>query len=359
MSALSSLLRRGASSSSSSSLLRAPAVLSRWGAMRSFAKPVGRPGAVPAPTLSTYKPPVPAQPPPAADKKLVVLFPRQGHRKTSLEVKRRVLRFAPHMGGKRLKRMVRLHARKGNFNSFLGDLESRLDRFLYRANLMPSTFAARMACGHGHVLVNGRRVVSTHTLLKPGDIVEPHPNSRHIFHRFAKRRLANNTFVLARGGGGDGGGARDRSRMQRPASPVRPKEVVADFDGLLRDGGLLASSYARLPPPKDTTACAEVAGSASGAGRLHQSQLDALVPALVAGLAGEGSGLAQSLERHRGELSVRAPPQAADDAAPPVTLAWHPQGADETARAVATLDRVALRRLMLGILALRPAPPSM
>jgi ribosomal protein S4 len=63
---------------------------------------------------------------------------------TTIEVKKRVLRSAPHMGAKNLKLMVRKHARKGNKNSFLADFESRLDRFLWRCNVVPSVFAARM-----------------------------------------------------------------------------------------------------------------------------------------------------------------------------------------------------------------------
>ena len=95
-------------------------------------------------TATTYTPPPPPPPPPSLKEKLVVLFPRQGSHQTSIEVKRRILRSTPHMGGTRLKRMVRKHARTGNINSFIADFESRLDRFLYRCNAVPSIFAARM-----------------------------------------------------------------------------------------------------------------------------------------------------------------------------------------------------------------------
>ena len=89
-------------------------------------------------TAATWKPPPPPPPPPGLKDKLVVLFPRQGSRQTTIEVKRRIIRSCPHMGGKRLKRFVRMHARKGNSNSFIADFESRLDRVLYRCNAVPS-----------------------------------------------------------------------------------------------------------------------------------------------------------------------------------------------------------------------------
>ena len=62
-----------------------------------------------------------------------------------------------------------MHARKGNSNSFVADFESRLDRVLYRCNAVPSIFAARMAIGHKHGMVNGKITNSTHYLMKPGD----------------------------------------------------------------------------------------------------------------------------------------------------------------------------------------------
>jgi ribosomal protein S4 len=53
-----------------------------------------------------------------------------------MEVKKRILYSTPHMGGQRLKKLARLHARKGTMDSFVADLESRLDRFLLRCNLV-------------------------------------------------------------------------------------------------------------------------------------------------------------------------------------------------------------------------------
>jgi ribosomal protein S4 len=55
-----------------------------------------------------------------------------------MEVKKRILYSTPHMGGQKLKELARLHARKGTMDSFVADLESRLDRFLLRCNLVRS-----------------------------------------------------------------------------------------------------------------------------------------------------------------------------------------------------------------------------
>lgn len=83
--------------------------------------------------------------PPSPEERMVVLFPRSTSHKASLEVKKRILYSVPHMGGKKLKALVRKHARQGTKESFIGEFESRLDRFIYRCNLVTSIFAARQA----------------------------------------------------------------------------------------------------------------------------------------------------------------------------------------------------------------------
>ena len=314
---------------------------------------------------ATWKPPPPPPPPPGLKEKLVVLFPRQGSRQTTIEVKKRILRSCPHMGGRRLKRLVRMHARKGNSNSFVADFESRLDRVLYRCNAVPSIFAARMAIGHKHVMVNGKITNSTHYLMKPGDVVEPAPGSLPLFERFLRRRLANNSFVFAKDG---------QPSPQKQIAPPKTPTIQANFGQLLADGAAVAATYRRLPPPREAGgggggggAAASASGGASAtaaaplltwpAGR--QAQLDAIVPSLLVALAGEGSGLASEVAKRRGELSVVAPPQPArrGTAPPAATLAWQPDAppTGSGSKALLTLDRVRLRRLLLGLLALRPA----
>ncbi len=50
-------------------------------------------------------------------------------------------------------------------------LETRLDNTLYRAGLAKTRAAARQIAGHGHALVNGRRVTIPSIHLKTGDTV--------------------------------------------------------------------------------------------------------------------------------------------------------------------------------------------
>ena len=318
-------------------------------------------------SAATFRPPPPPAPPPTATERFTVLFPRQSSFQASVEVKRRVLASTPHMGAKRLKRLVRMHGRLGNRNSFIADLESRLDRFLYRCNAVPSIFAARFACGHGHVMVNGRVVNQTHRILEPGDIVEPAPKSVDLFKRFMKRRLANNTFVFQKDGA--------PPTLRALEGPGRGA-VKADRDVLLRDGAAVADSYRRLPLPRDLSTFGTAAADESGRSSQHsssnssnssnssevaqawpaarQAQLDAIVPAVLGALAAEGSPLAAEMATRRGELSVRAAAQPRGAAAPQAMLAWTPPGSD-AGSSVLTLNRGALRRLLLGLLAVRNA----
>ena len=154
--------------------------------------------------MCAWDPPPGLRPPPPppdhnSAERIDVLFPRRGAFKASMEVKKRVLKSVPHMGGKRLKQLVRHHARHGTMNSFVGDFESRLDKFLYRLNLVPSIFTARHAIGLRNVLVNGRSVNSPGHLLKPMDIVEPRPGREFLFKRWIRERLNRNTFVEGNG----------------------------------------------------------------------------------------------------------------------------------------------------------------
>lgn len=64
--------------------------------------------------------------------------------------------------------------------SFVGLLERRLDTVIYRANFVPTMFAARQTVGHKHVLVNGKVVNIPSYLVKPGDVVEVKESARNI-----------------------------------------------------------------------------------------------------------------------------------------------------------------------------------
>jgi small subunit ribosomal protein S4 len=62
----------------------------------------------------------------------------------------------------------------------VGLLESRLDAIVYRANFVPTVFAARQFINHGHVLVNGKRVNIPSYRCKPGDVVSVKEASRNL-----------------------------------------------------------------------------------------------------------------------------------------------------------------------------------
>ncbi|MAN63956.1 MAG: 30S ribosomal protein S4 [Parvibaculum sp.] len=56
--------------------------------------------------------------------------------------------------------------------NLVGLLERRLDAVVYRAKFVPTVFSARQAVGHGHILVNGKRVNIPSYRVKEGDTIE-------------------------------------------------------------------------------------------------------------------------------------------------------------------------------------------
>jgi small subunit ribosomal protein S4 len=62
----------------------------------------------------------------------------------------------------------------------VGLLESRLDAIVYRANFVPTVFAARQFINHGHIMVNGKRVNIPSYRAKPGDVVSVKEASRNL-----------------------------------------------------------------------------------------------------------------------------------------------------------------------------------
>jgi small subunit ribosomal protein S4 len=59
-------------------------------------------------------------------------------------------------------------------------LERRLDNVVYRMGFAYNRGQARQFVGHGHILVNGRRVNIPSYLVKPGDVVEIKESARNI-----------------------------------------------------------------------------------------------------------------------------------------------------------------------------------
>lgn len=67
-----------------------------------------------------------------------------------------------------------------NSENFINLLESRLDVIVYRANFVPTIFAARQFVNHKHVLVNGKAVNIPSYRLKVGDVVSVREKSRKL-----------------------------------------------------------------------------------------------------------------------------------------------------------------------------------
>lgn len=67
-------------------------------------------------------------------------------------------------------------------------LEKRLDNVVYRLGLAPSRSVARQLVGHGHIMVNNRKVTVPSFQVKIGDTIYIRPQSKE---HFAFRELAN------------------------------------------------------------------------------------------------------------------------------------------------------------------------
>ncbi len=71
--------------------------------------------------------------------------------------------------------------RRGDTASeIIAQLESRLDTVVYRANFVPTVFAARQVVSHKHILVNGKRVNIPSYQVKVGDVITLKENVREI-----------------------------------------------------------------------------------------------------------------------------------------------------------------------------------
>lgn len=64
--------------------------------------------------------------------------------------------------------------------SFVGLLESRIDAIIYRANFVPTMYAAKQTISHKHVKVNGKVVNISSYVAKPGDVIEITEKAKQI-----------------------------------------------------------------------------------------------------------------------------------------------------------------------------------
>jgi len=98
-----------------------------------------------------------------------------------LREKQKVKRFYG-LGEKQFKHYFKLAARKKGITgeTLLIMLERRLDNVAYRMHFSSSRKMARQLVGHGHVLVNGRRVDIPSYLIKEGDEIEVKESSKRM-----------------------------------------------------------------------------------------------------------------------------------------------------------------------------------
>ncbi len=68
-------------------------------------------------------------------------------------------------------------------------LETRLDSVVHRCGFASTIYAARQYVGHGHIMVNGKRVDVPSYQVQPGDLVSVRPKSQKL-RMFNEQRVA-------------------------------------------------------------------------------------------------------------------------------------------------------------------------
>jgi small subunit ribosomal protein S4 len=101
---------------------------------------------------------------------------------TQLKAKQRMKFSYGNISEKQFRNIfVQASKMKGDVSeNFVSLLELRLDSVVYRANFVPTVFAARQFVNHKHVKVNGKTVNIASYTLKIGDIVEIRDKSRKV-----------------------------------------------------------------------------------------------------------------------------------------------------------------------------------
>ena len=93
---------------------------------------------------------------------------------TQLMAKQKLKGYYGNVGEKQFrsyfKEAVRLRGDTGQ--NLIGLLERRLDAVIFRANFVPTVFAARQFVNHKHVTVNGKIVNIPSYQVKEGDVIE-------------------------------------------------------------------------------------------------------------------------------------------------------------------------------------------
>lgn len=101
---------------------------------------------------------------------------------TQLKAKQRMKFYYGNISEKQFRNIFKAANKiKGDVSeNFIGLLETRLDVVVFRANFVPTVFAARQFVNHKHILVNGKVVNIPSYKLKIGDVVEVKEKSRKL-----------------------------------------------------------------------------------------------------------------------------------------------------------------------------------
>lgn len=101
---------------------------------------------------------------------------------TQLRAKQKLKKYYANISETQFKNLfLKAKTKKGDTaEHFVGLLEQRLDAVIYRANFVPTMYAARQVVGHKHVLVNGKNVNIQSYLVSPGDVIEIKDSARKM-----------------------------------------------------------------------------------------------------------------------------------------------------------------------------------
>jgi small subunit ribosomal protein S4 len=101
---------------------------------------------------------------------------------TQLRAKQKLKGYYGNIGERQFRRYYAEASRmRGDTGqNLIGLLERRLDAVIYRAQFVPTVFAARQFVNHCHITVNGKSVNIPSYLVKEGDVIEVRPASRQI-----------------------------------------------------------------------------------------------------------------------------------------------------------------------------------
>ena len=112
--------------------------------------------------------------------------------RSDLYIKQKIIYFYGYLKKKHLKSIIKKLRKKTNLSYFLVKLlESRLDSVLYRSHFVSSFRDARQLISHGHVFVNGNKIITSSFVLSDGDVISLSKN----VHRLIEKKVLNSSLV--------------------------------------------------------------------------------------------------------------------------------------------------------------------